>query len=215
MARVTYVKAAQASKRPRACHKCHEPINVGDSYKWFASRIGRMTIRKDFCDTCTIRPSDQTTSDKLSALYLAVETAEDAIEGLTEFTLSDLGEILRECAEAVREVAGEYAESASNIEEGFGHPTSQSEDIQQKADDVESFADSLESCADEIDGMDDPDADEETLHKEWPDAPDDESDQDDDESEDAGFAEWAEGERERRREEAISRANDALTELPL
>lgn len=230
MAKLIVVKAARVSKRPRACCKCHKPIREGDSYKWFASRIGRSSIRKNFCATCPVRESDRTTSTQLQTLYLAVETAEDALDAISAdpFTLDDVAQILRDAAEGVREASEGYTESADNMEDGFGHPTSMSDELREKAESVEGFATDLESAADEIDGMDDPAADDEKLREDWPDADlydtadeaEDDPDAEDDEDEDpddpvAEFEKWAEGERERRREEAMGRAQEALQELPL
>jgi DnaJ-class molecular chaperone len=46
----------------------------------------------------------------------------------------------------VRDLAEEKRESAQNIENGFGHPTYQSEELTQQADDLETWADDIEQA---------------------------------------------------------------------
>lgn len=65
-----------------------------------------------------------------------VENAEDA-EAVTQ--------AMADAAEAIRGLADEKREAASNLEEGFGHPTSQSEELEGQADELESWADEVEA----------------------------------------------------------------------
>lgn len=216
MARITYVKSAKGRKdgRPRRCSGCGKEIQPGDSYKWFANRIGRYSQRKDFCDTCRIRPSMQTTSPHLSALYAAQENAEDALSaGGDELTLGDIAQIVREYGEAVREVGTGYEESADNIEDGFGHETQQSEEIREKASACEEAADAADSAADDIEGMDDPDEEASDIFSSEGD-PSLETNDEGDPIENDEFEEWVEGKRQERREAAIDAANDAISEGP-
>jgi hypothetical protein len=213
MARVTYVKAAKGRKdgRPRRCSNCGTEILPGASYKWFATRIGRYSQRKDFCNDCRIRPSMQTTSPHLQTIYAGQEAAEDALGAMgNEASLTDIAEAVRGYAEALREASESYRESAQNIEDGFGHSTSQSEEIAEKADECESLADTVESAADDIESMDDPEAAEDefqdgTYEGEWDDEKDEAVDKDE-------WAEHVQAKRDERREAAIDAANDALGE---
>jgi hypothetical protein len=69
---------------------------------------------------------------------------DDAVLGADdESTVTDA---LESMANEVRELAEEKRESATNIEEGFGHPTSQSEELEQVAEDLEGWADELENA---------------------------------------------------------------------
>lgn len=228
MAKVTHVQSARPSKHERSCHKCSKPINVGDSYKWFATRIGRSSNRKDFCDACEIRPSDKTTSGPLQTLYLATEAAEDALTGLTEdYGLDDVAAILTEAAEGVREAAQMYEESAQNMEDGFGHATSLSDEIKDKAEELESFATELEDAASEIEDLEDPNEDEDAILADYD--GDDAEDEDDEDDEDEDSEEDDEDEkeltdeqeeyitdiREQRREAAVEKANEALCNCPM
>jgi len=211
MARVTYVKSAKGRKdgRPRRCANCGTEILPGSSYKWFANRIGRYSQRKDFCNDCRIRPSMQTTSPHLQTIYAGQEAAEDALAaGGNNLTLSDIAEAVRGYAEALREASESYGESADNIEDGFGHETSQSAEIREKADECESLADTVESAADDIEGMDDPDADEDEFADDF----EGETDEDDKPVDADEWAEHVAAKREERREAAIDAANDALGE---
>ena len=61
-----------------------------------------------------------------------------------------LAEAMRSAAEAVREGSEIRREAASNIEDGFGHPTTQSEEFEATADGLEFKADELDGEADEI-----------------------------------------------------------------
>jgi len=212
MARVTYVKSAQGRKngQPRRCYKCGTEIHPGDSYKWFANRIGRYSQRKDFCANCPVRPSDTTTSPHLSALYAAQESAEDQLAAGGELGLADIAQIVREYAEAVREVGEGYGESADNIEEGFGHETYQSQEIREKADECDSAADTIESAADDIESLEDPDADASEFLDEY----EGETGDDDQPTDADEFEEWVEAKRQERREAAMDAANSAMEEGP-
>lgn len=152
MARITHVAKAQASKKPRWCARCGVEIKPGEPYKWFANRIGRMSIRKNYCRDHSPRPSDMTTSDKLSALYAAQEAFEDA-QGAGMDTPEHVADRLHEAADSVREVAEAYTESADNIEEGFGHETMQSQEIREKAEAVEAWADEIDDAANDCESM--------------------------------------------------------------
>lgn len=212
MARVTYVKKAKGRKdgRPRRCAGCGTEILPGQSYKWFANRIGRMSMRKDFCANCRIRPSMMTTSPHLSALYAAQEAAEDALGTGDDLGLADISQIVRDYAEAVREVGAGYRESAEAIVDGFGHETYQSEEIAEKADECESAADTIESAADDIEDLDDPDADESEFVNDYEGELDERGEPVDIEA----YDQHVEDKREERREAALEAANEALAEGP-
>lgn len=212
MARVTHVKSAKGRKdgRARHCTRCHEEILPGSSYKWFAIRIGRSSIRKDFHDTCQIRQSDRTTSPHLQTIYAAQESAQDALDQGGAMPLADIAEIVRGYAEGLREAAEGYGESADNMEDGFGHETEMSATIREKADACESLADETESAADDIEGMDDPDAEAEEFADEF----EGETDENDEPVDADEYEAHVEAKREERREAARDAAQDALNEEP-
>lgn len=159
MARVTHVKSAR--KDQGSCSNCSTPIKKGDSYKWFANRIGRSSIRKNFCSNCRIRPSQMTTSHHLAGIYSAQENFEDQIGDLT--SVEDIESLLTETSEAIKEVAEGYRESAQNIEDGFGHATQMSEELTERADELESQADEIEQASGEIEDFDEDSARDEIV----------------------------------------------------
>jgi len=158
MPAVTHVKKSQ---KPQTCEKCGKKIPVGSSYKHCSPRAHRAArgYKRIRCDSCpSWRPSELTSSGALSALYGAQESAEDALDEWDGESIDDVRSILEDCASGIREAAETYRESAQNIEDGFGHSTSTSEDLVAKADNLESGADEVESV--DLDDFDDePDAD--------------------------------------------------------
>lgn len=155
MARMTTVAAARTDQGK--CEKCGKPITKGTGYKWIKPRThaGATGYKRKRCLSCpNWRPSETTSSPALSVLYAGQEAAEDALAGWDRQDVSALAAVLTEFAEAVNEASQVYAESASNIEDGFGHSTSTSEDIQAKADELEGMAQELENAADELEEWD-------------------------------------------------------------
>jgi hypothetical protein len=59
-------------------------------------------------------------------------------------TQDDVESVLSNTAEEIRAIAEEKRESASNIEDGFGHPTSTSEELSEIADNLDSWANDIE-----------------------------------------------------------------------
>lgn len=143
--RVNWVKHAA---KQGTCEACPEAIEVGQPYNWIKSRRGPKRSRHATCRR--FRPSDLTSNDKLSRLYSIQERIEDEASawGLLESTdLADLVTALDDAAVEAREVADEYRETAENLEQGFGHSTSQSEEIASNGDEVDGWADELESLS--------------------------------------------------------------------
>jgi hypothetical protein len=59
----------------------------------------------------------------------------------------DPSELVSEIVEAIRELASEKEEAASNMEDGFGHETEQSNELRETADALEGWADELENIS--------------------------------------------------------------------
>jgi hypothetical protein len=156
MARVTFVTKARKDQGTCRRNGCGKTILTGDSYYWFANLIGRSSQRKNFCAEHRPKPSEMTTSDKLSRLYGAQEELETALSKAT--TYEDIASALRDAANEAREVGEEYQESLSNMPEGLQQGQT-GQDIEEKAQNCESWADELESAADEIESKDDDDID--------------------------------------------------------
>jgi hypothetical protein len=69
----------------------------------------------------------------------------DQFETLTEIDASFVTDLLNTAAEEIRELAEQRRESAQNIEDGFGHAVSMSDELNQNADDLDYWADEVES----------------------------------------------------------------------
>lgn len=132
---------------PHKCEKCGKTIEVGMSYRWIKPKSGPYGGRKRYrCLSCpSWRPSETTSSSALASIYGAQEAAEDALNAWDGESLDDIEGLLSELADGIREGGEAWRESAQNIEDGFGHPTSQSEELTDRADQIDSSADDVES----------------------------------------------------------------------
>lgn len=157
MARLTFVKKARENKKGRACRRCGKAIKKGDSYYWFANRIGRTGVRKEYCSEHRPRPSEMTTSDKLSTLYAAREELEDCAGWFDDDTTLEAAkalaeETLRNAIDNVNQVAEDYRESKSNMPDSLQEGTT-GQQCEENADACDSWATEIESCADEIEAL--------------------------------------------------------------
>lgn len=150
MARLHFVKSARVGKgkaRPK-CGSCSNVIEVGQPYYWWANRIGRSSSKHFRCEGHRPKPSEMAGSQYQQASLAAQEEVTDA---LGSDDLSDLSAALEgvadtiesDCAEALRQ-------SAENIEEGFGHATSQSDELRERADAFDEWARALRDAADQV-----------------------------------------------------------------
>jgi hypothetical protein len=192
MARITTVRKRTVGKRgpqSMSCATCHQPIEYGQPYKWFKAKRSYGGVRYNYHPDCHIPPSHRTTS-RMGTIYDAQESFDPGE------TIDDIESALSEFAQTVRDVAEEYRESASNIEEGFGHSTYQSEELAEKAETLDSWADDLESV---------------DLDTDEPETADDETPDDTDQQREAKLAETIEAWLEEQRE----KARDAVNECPV
>jgi len=174
--RIHIVKSARKEQR---CSKCGKPIEVGKSYRWWKHMHSAPT--KWHIEHGHPPQSVLTTSEKMSRVYEAQETLDDALgiaknldtsidegEELDVIVkrvkdeiagnLADLKSQMEDAASDMREVADEYREGAENIREHFGD-TSQTDEMDSKADALEEWADELESSSFEED-LEDPEPEE-------------------------------------------------------
>lgn len=160
---VFITKTEPDKTRPKplhTCGKCGETIQVGQPYKWIKPKSGpyggRLMVR---CGTCpTWQVWDYSSS--LSAQVARIEhDATNAVGGCED--PSDVEALLNDAAESIRELAEQKRESAGNIEDGFGHATYQSEELEQQADDLDGWADEVEDAEvpDQDDFLDEDDVD--------------------------------------------------------
>lgn len=132
-------------KPPLRCDYCGKDIEIGTPYKHVTPRSGprggQQRNRHELCPTW--RPS-QLSSSKMAAIMAAQEALDDTI-GQAE-TFDDIQQLVADVAQAARDVSMEYAESADNIEAGFGHEIEKSSELREKSEALESWADELESA---------------------------------------------------------------------
>jgi hypothetical protein len=143
MARTHDVKARRVGKKGAyelRCNYCGQPIEIGQPYKYFTMKMSYGGVKKSYHAHCKIPPSHRTTS-RLGEIWDA-QAALDFSECNTE---EDCQGVLNDLAETVRSVAEEYSDSVSSMEEGFGHSTYQSEELQERVELLEGWADQLES----------------------------------------------------------------------
>lgn len=129
------------------CDKCTNTIEVGMPYKWIEPHgRGQMTR----CMTCP-NWHEWEYSNSTSARIGQIQYEAD-FEGCE--SEEDFKGVLESAATSARELAEEKRESAGNIEDGFGHSTSQSDELNE-------LADALDSWADDLEGIDFPDIEDE------------------------------------------------------
>lgn len=162
MARITYVKKAQASKFKRVCEACHEEIVPGQPYKWTAP--GGIGARKRFrhstpeCNTGWTRA--QMSSSKMGTAWDAQDAAYAALDAIDasdyigeedgkatfngDSLVSDVEAILQDCASGAEECAADYQDGIDALPEPLQYgPTA--EESQEKIDHLESWGSDLES----------------------------------------------------------------------
>lgn len=156
MARITSVKSAGKRKEGRAryrCYTCREEITEGQAYLW--TQPSRFSARINWHQSCTRPPaSAMESNDKRAQAMAAFEDGYDALSSIDVSQYSDVDElrdelrsIIEVVAEGVRESAGMWRESAENIEDGFGHATYQSDELNERADEYDGIADSVKEIS--------------------------------------------------------------------
>jgi hypothetical protein len=152
MATVVHVKSARERRNPdgttkplNTCDRCSETIRLGMSYKHISIKTGPTTSRKlircDMCPTWHVWEYSNSVSARCAQI---VHEAQEALGDVT--TTDDVTDVLQTAADAARELAEEKREAAQNIEDGFGHATSQSDELTDLADQLEDWAASLEGA---------------------------------------------------------------------
>lgn len=133
---------------PGCAHEDRE-IKPGQAYKHITPKSGPYggVQRNRHADHPDWQVWDYSYSLSAQTARIAYDFS-NALDGAE--TPEDVESSLQEAAEAVREIAEAKRESAQNIEDGFGHETQQSEELN-------STADELDTWADEIEGADVPD----------------------------------------------------------
>jgi hypothetical protein len=121
------------------CYRCGQEIEYGQPYKWFKLKQARGGVKRSYHPGCEIRASDRTTS--------ALGQVWDAQAEFDAYSCDSVDELhagLEALASVVRDVEAEYREKVENMESGFGHRTSQADELEERADALEAWADELE-----------------------------------------------------------------------
>jgi hypothetical protein len=153
MATIVHVKSARERRNPdgtikplHTCASCSKEITVGSPYKHMSIKTSPTSSRKLIrCADCAdwhVWEYSNSTSARCAQIVWEAETALADADDSDEAT-----DIMQAAADAARELAEEKRDSASNIEDGFGHPTQQSEELTELADGLEEWATSLEQAS--------------------------------------------------------------------
>ncbi len=149
MARLNTVKH---SRQARICRVCNGDISIGETYNWVHPRYMR---RVDAHTTCVI-PVSMTSNSKMVAIWSAQEEYAKLTDPMDKKADAEM------MAEAIREVAGEYSEAASNQQEYF--PDSEvAQENEDKGNELESWADEIEAKAGEVEEAEEPEEDDEVI----------------------------------------------------
>jgi hypothetical protein len=121
------------------CDHCRQEIQVGTPYKHITPHGSRTRSRHEYCPNWHVWEY----SSSLSARIAQILYEGDREIGAA--ALEDLSTVRDDLAEQIRALAEEKEEAASNIEDGFGHSTYQSEELTEQAEQLNEWADEVES----------------------------------------------------------------------
>ena len=128
---------------PLTCDSCTLPILAGTSYKHVTPKSGPYGghQRSRHGDCPSWKPWDLS-----NAWWARIAQAIDGplLDVGNADTEDDLVSVRDDAATAVRELSEESREAQSNLEEGFGHATSQSDEAGERADALEGWAEEIE-----------------------------------------------------------------------
>lgn len=126
------------------CDHCHKDIEIGTPYKWIKPKSGpyggRQLNRHAACPSWNVWDYSSSLDARIAQIQDAFQTDMNGVE-----SPDDVRDALSAAADSIRELAEEKREAASNIEDGFGHETYQSEELNQLGDDLEAWADDIEN----------------------------------------------------------------------
>ena len=122
------------------CDRCGEEIAVGQPYKWIRPKSGpyggSMRVRCADCPSWNIWEYSYSLSARTA--QISHEAWQSFPEDAT--TPDEINDWLGEVADEIDSLAQEKEEAASNIEDGFGHATSSSEELSDIAQQLEGWA---------------------------------------------------------------------------
>lgn len=157
MAKIVHVQSARIRKdkdgNVKPNHKCElhgEEIKPGDSYKHVTIKTGPRSSHTRY--RCAASPNWKRW-ELSSSLDARVEQIQyegaNSLEGAE--TKDDFESMTESLAEEIEGLAEEKRESGQNMEDGFGHPTQQSESLEEIADSLDEWAQAIRDAANNLD----------------------------------------------------------------
>lgn len=127
----------------RKCGRCGKEIKPGDGYYWWANKLpgARSGYKQIRCADHPPTLAERTPGRAGQLLGLQAEWDKMLAEAST---IEDLQSVRDDIAGQIRDFAQEFADSADNMESGFGHETYQSQDLREKGEAIEAVADEVE-----------------------------------------------------------------------
>lgn len=122
------------------CDFCQEEIEVGTPYKWIEPHGSGVRNRHEACPTWNVWEYSSSLSSRIAEIQ-GTNDVPDSFESVDEAQ-----DWANEVALQIRELSEEKRESAQNLEDGFGHETEQSMELNDIADQLESWADEVEGA---------------------------------------------------------------------
>jgi len=132
---------------PRTCEKCGKPLVIGQQYREVAIKTTYGGYGRFRCMECPVWLPWELSS-ALWARIAQIQT-ENVTQSWQWTEEGDAEAAASDIAEQIRELAAEKQEAADNMESGFGHSTSMSEEIADQAQQLESWADEVEQAGTE------------------------------------------------------------------
>lgn len=123
------------------CDRCGKEIIPGEPYKWVPIFRGP---RKNRCGACPKWSSWELSSSLEARLEEIAHNFWQDLDGAGSD--GELKDAIDEIVNAVREIADEKDEAADNMEDGFGHPIPQSDEMHELAEALRSWADEIEDA---------------------------------------------------------------------
>jgi hypothetical protein len=163
-----HIKSARKTKdgtRPVCC-TCHQPIEVGQGY--YKNSPSRFSTTFTWHEGCPgPRDSALEANEKRSTAYAACEDAHEAVDAIdgvykdgesdvtddqtrARLVMEEVTDIFNALQEGIDAAAEMWRESASNIEDGFGHETEKSQEMNDHADTYESAGQEAADSTDQV-----------------------------------------------------------------
>lgn len=150
MPRVTNHISQGRSQNPMQCCKCTSQIVKGERYYQWAIKAQRGGTVYRQHESHGRPKQSQLTHSKMSDVYAAIESAEEAIA--SSGCCSDVAEALRGAASDIESVRDDYQSSLDNMPEGLQQGDT-GQQIEERVSNLDDFVQALNDAADECESM--------------------------------------------------------------